>query len=108
MAVDPATPVRHNVQKTVAEIINYSIEFSAVLAAAVGSPSLSSVSHAVEDIPDGNPVAGIISSSSVNGTTVEFTAQNGVNDTEYLVVLTITLNDGQILEECVKLLIKDC
>lgn len=108
MAVSPATPAKHEVQKTEAEIINYSIEFAAVLAAAVGSPTLQSVAHAVVDIPDGNVVAGIVTSSGVNGTTVEFQCQNGTNDTEYLITLTITLNDGQVLEECVKLLIKNC
>ncbi len=108
MPVSPATLPRHNIQKTSTEIINYSIDFKDVLKAAVGTPTLSMVSHAVTEIPDGTPVSGIVPSSGVNGTTIEFQTTNGVDNTEYLLTFTVTLSDGQVLVECAKLLIKDC
>ena len=107
MAVNPATPTRHEVQQTSTEIIKYNIEFASVLADAIGSPSLSTVSVSVVDIPAGDPVVGVVTSSSVNGTTIEFDVSGGINNTEYLATFSIVLNDGQTLDEHVKILIKD-
>lgn len=98
----------HNIQKRAAEIINFSLDFEDVLQGVVGSPSLQSVVHTVVDIPNGDAVAGIVDVSRVRGTAIEFQVTNGVDRTEYLITFTVTLSDGQVLQESIKLLVIGC
>lgn len=99
---------RHKLEKTVDEVMNIKIEFATVLTEAVGSPTLSSVTHVVTEIPVGTPVVGIVTSSVVNGTAIEFTMEAGTDGVEYLATFDVTLNDGQVLQECVEIFVTGC